>query len=226
MEDEAVEPVEDAEAVREEAVEEAALEGVFTFVDGSRYEGQYSLVEGARVRSGTGTMIQGPEVRAFASSPSRARASAPHRSKNAARARHRRRARASGRRTSCTAAANARSPRERRTTRAAGALPILYARARAVCSSLSHARAGRLHRRQVRGRGRVPLARRPGSRVSPSVRRRSLPTRRPDGAVYRGGWRENKMHGEGCYTDTDKVNWKGPFHNGKFYNGKAYATLR
>ena len=48
----------------------------------------------------------------------------------------------------------------------------------------------------------------------------------PDGAKYVGGWRDNKMHGMGCYTDTDKVNWKGQFHNGKFYNGKAYATLR
>ena len=34
------------------------------------------------------------------------------------------------------------------------------------------------------------------------------------------------MHGDGCYTDTDKVNWQGQFHNGKYFNGKAYATLR
>ena len=62
---------EDAEASPEgeqvlspqESVEEPALEGVFTFVDGSRYEGNYVLVDGVRVRSGKGTMIQGPEVR-------------------------------------------------------------------------------------------------------------------------------------------------------------------
>ena len=28
------------------------------------------------------------------------------------------------------------------------------------------------------------------------------------------------------YTDPDKVEWKGAFHNGSFLNGKAYATLR
>ena len=47
-----------------------------------------------------------------------------------------------------------------------------------------------------------------------------------DGASYVGGWKSGRMHGEGCYTDTDKVEWKGAFHNGSFFNGKAYATLR
>ena len=36
--------------------------GVFTFVDGSRYEGQYDTENDCRVRSGTGTLTQGPET--------------------------------------------------------------------------------------------------------------------------------------------------------------------
>ena len=47
-----------------------------------------------------------------------------------------------------------------------------------------------------------------------------------DGASYVGGWKAGRMHGEGCYTDTDKVEWKGAFHNGSFFNGTRRATLR
>ena len=115
------------------SVEEPALEGVFTFVDGSRYEGEYVVVDGQRKRSGKGTMIQGPET------------------------------------------------------------------------SEGDWADDKLH-----GAGEIAFA--TGAKYV--------------GAKYVGGWRDNKMHGMGCYTDTDKVNWKGQFHNGKFYNGKAYATLR
>ena len=37
-------------------------EGVFTMVDGGRYEGQYAIEGGARVRSGQGVLVQGPET--------------------------------------------------------------------------------------------------------------------------------------------------------------------
>mmetsp|Transcript_70155 Transcript_70155/g.196345 ORF Transcript_70155/g.196345 Transcript_70155/m.196345 type:complete len:139 (+) Transcript_70155:44-460(+) len=47
-----------------------------------------------------------------------------------------------------------------------------------------------------------------------------------DGASYQGGWKQNKMHGKGLYIDTEFVRWKGDFHNGKFFNGKSYITLR
>ena len=102
-------------------------------IDGSRYEGEYVVVDGQRKRSGKGTMIQGPET------------------------------------------------------------------------SEGDWADDKLH-----GAGEIAFA--TGAKYV--------------GAKYVGGWRDNKMHGMGCYTDTDKVNWKGQFHNGKFYNGKAYATLR
>lgn len=47
-----------------------------------------------------------------------------------------------------------------------------------------------------------------------------------DGAAYQGGWRENKMHGQGKYVDKEGVAWKGQFHNGKYFNGKSYIILR
>ena len=58
------------------------------------------------------------------------------------------------------------------------------------------------------------------------TRRKILISTQADGASYVGYWKAGRMHGEGCYTDTDKVEWKGAFHNGSFFNGKAYATLR
>ena len=48
----------------------------------------------------------------------------------------------------------------------------------------------------------------------------------PDGSSYTGGWRENKMHGQGKYVDVEGVVWAGVFHNGLFFNGKSYITLR
>ena len=47
-----------------------------------------------------------------------------------------------------------------------------------------------------------------------------------EGACYEGEWLENKMHGKGVYIDTDKVRWKGQYHNGKFFNGKSFVMLR
>ena len=42
--------------------EEESGEGLFTFVDGSRYEGQYATEDGVRRRNGFGTLTQGPET--------------------------------------------------------------------------------------------------------------------------------------------------------------------
>ena len=47
-----------------------------------------------------------------------------------------------------------------------------------------------------------------------------------DGSSYEGGWRESKMHGQGKYVDVEGVIWSGAFHNGMFFNGKSYITLR
>ena len=133
------------------SVEEPALEGVFTFVDGSRYEGEYVVVDGQRKRSGKGTMIQGPET----------------------------------------------SEGDWADDKLHGAGEIAFATGAKYVGAFAGGK--------FDGEGEYAW---------------------PDGAKYVGGWRDNKMHGMGCYTDTDKVNWKGQFHNGKFYNGKAYATLR
>ena len=46
------------------------------------------------------------------------------------------------------------------------------------------------------------------------------------GAVYSGDWHQNKMHGTGTFIDPEKVRWEGKFHNGKYYNGRCYVTLR
>ena len=40
-----------------------------------------------------------------------------------------------------------------------------------------------------------------------------------------GGWKAGRVHGEGCYTDTDKVEWKGAFLAGKHCNGKARTCV-
>ena len=42
--------------------EEETGEGLFTFVDGARYEGQYATEDGVRRRNGFGTLTQGPET--------------------------------------------------------------------------------------------------------------------------------------------------------------------
>ena len=34
------------------------------------------------------------------------------------------------------------------------------------------------------------------------------------------------MHGKGVYIDPESVKWDGDFFNGKFYNGRAYVSLR
>ena len=47
-----------------------------------------------------------------------------------------------------------------------------------------------------------------------------------DGAVYVGDWCQNKMHGSGVFTDPENVRWEGKFHNGKFFNGRCYVSLR
>ena len=122
-----------------------------TFVDGSRYEGEYVVVDGQRKRSGKGTMIQGPET----------------------------------------------SEGDWADDKLHGAGEIAFATGAKYVGAFAGGK--------FDGEGEYAW---------------------PDGAKYVGGWRDNKMHGMGCYTDTDKVNWKGQFHNGKFYNGKAYATLR
>jgi hypothetical protein len=36
----------------------------------------------------------------------------------------------------------------------------------------------------------------------------------PDGSVYVGQWAENKMHGDGKYTDSAGREWHGKFYNG------------
>ena len=77
MEGEEEDHVEPVPVSAKSSVVEETLEGVFTFVDGSRYEGQYVLVGGQRKRSGKGTMIQGPEVRWSARARARPRRDAP-----------------------------------------------------------------------------------------------------------------------------------------------------
>ena len=37
-----------------------------------------------------------------------------------------------------------------------------------------------------------------------------------DGTSYKGAWDRNLMHGEGTYTDLDKVTWTGIFVEGSF----------
>jgi hypothetical protein len=34
------------------------------------------------------------------------------------------------------------------------------------------------------------------------------------------------MHGQGVFTDADKVRWSGDFFNGSFDSGRTYTTLR
>ncbi len=48
----------------------------------------------------------------------------------------------------------------------------------------------------------------------------------PDGSTYSGGWQFNRMHGEGTYTNKDGVRWTGAFYDGKFFNGRAYISVR
>mgnify|MGYP001161025826 FL=1 len=59
-------PSQEASVASEPSVEpepaEESGEGLFTFVDGSRYEGQYATEDGVRRRNGFGTLTQGPET--------------------------------------------------------------------------------------------------------------------------------------------------------------------
>ena len=36
----------------------------------------------------------------------------------------------------------------------------------------------------------------------------------------------NRMHGKGCYTDSEKSRWEGEFFNGMYDNGRAKVALR
>jgi hypothetical protein len=35
----------------------------------------------------------------------------------------------------------------------------------------------------------------------------------PDGSYYEGEFVENKMHGDGCFVDTQNEAWRGKFYN-------------
>jgi hypothetical protein len=35
-----------------------------------------------------------------------------------------------------------------------------------------------------------------------------------DGSVYEGNWKNNLMHGDGTYLDSDRITWKGIFVEG------------
>ena len=48
-----------------------------------------------------------------------------------------------------------------------------------------------------------------------------------DGAIYEGGWINNKMHGDGKYIDCDGKTFSGKFFNGAFDSGaNGYVSLR
>mmetsp|Transcript_5651 Transcript_5651/g.7988 ORF Transcript_5651/g.7988 Transcript_5651/m.7988 type:complete len:163 (-) Transcript_5651:45-533(-) len=44
-------------------------------------------------------------------------------------------------------------------------------------------------------------------------------------AVYEGNWANNKMNGNGCFTDENGVKFHGLFHNGTFTNSLSKAVL-
>ena len=215
-------------------------EGVFTMVDGARYEGQYAVEKGARIRSGRGVLVQGPETsEGDWANDARRGDEKGSRSRGDAAATRIIRGDESRRPGNSVETAD----RARRETAGAARPGQVHVRdGRDV--------RGRLRGREVRGRGPLPVAGRRGvPPPSGTLVRRSWryivvlqedDARLSSAAItlgtaeigpppprrYSGGWKDNKMHGDGCYTDTDKVNWQGQFHNGKYFNGKAYATLR
>lgn len=46
-----------------------------------------------------------------------------------------------------------------------------------------------------------------------------------DGTGYKGEWLNGMMHGEGCYTDLDKIKWEGIFINGG-YDSKIQKRIK
>ena len=37
-----------------------------------------------------------------------------------------------------------------------------------------------------------------------------------DGSSYEGHWKDNQMHGDGVYIDSDQIKWEGIFVNGSY----------
>jgi MORN repeat len=44
-------------------------------------------------------------------------------------------------------------------------------------------------------------------------------------ATYSGGWKANRMHGSGAYTDASGVKWEGSFRNGTYDTGHSRVVL-
>ena len=45
-------------------------------------------------------------------------------------------------------------------------------------------------------------------------------------SLLSGSWHLGRMHGEGVYSDADKVSVSGLFFNGMYNSGKSYVSVR